>query len=127
MKDFYGGFCDVEETNAAIGRMFSENGYLMDTHTAVAYKVYEDYKKETGDTKPTLIASTASAYKFAESVCEAIGLPKQENGFAAVSALAEKTGVRVPAGLKDLEKKEIRHKSVIDIADMPSAVYDAVR
>ena len=109
MKDFYGGFCDVEETNAAIGRMFSENGYLMDTHTAVAYKVYEDYKKETGDTKPTLIASTASAYKFAESVCEAIGLPKQENGFAAVSALAEKTGVRVPAGLKDLEKKEIRH------------------
>ena len=127
MKAFYGGFCDVEETNAAIGRMFSENGYLMDTHTAVAYKVYEDYKKETGDTKPTLIASTASAYKFAESVCEAIGLPKQENGFAAVSALAEKTGVRVPAGLKDLEKKEIRHKSVIDIADMPSAVYDAVR
>ena len=127
MKDFYGGFCDVEETNAAIGRMFSENGYLMDTHTAVAYKVYEDYKKETGDTKPTLIASTASAYKFAESVCEAIGLPKQENGFAAVSALAEKTGVRVPAGLKDLEKKEIRHKSVIDIADMPSAVYDAVK
>lgn len=127
MKDFYGGFCDVEETNAAIGRMFSENGYLIDTHTAVAYKVYEDYKKETGDTKPTLIASTASAYKFAESVCEAIGLPKQENGFAAVSALAEKTGVRVPAGLKDLEKKEIRHKSVIDIADMPSAVYDAVR
>ena len=60
-------------------------------------------------------------------MCEAIGLPKQENGFAAVSALAEKTGVRVPAGLKDLEKKEIRHKSVIDIADMPSAVYDAVR
>ena len=127
MQDCYGGFCDGEESNAAIGRMFSENVYLMDTHTAVAYKVYEDYKKETGDTKPTLIASTASAYKFAESVCEAIGLPKQENGFAAVSALAEKTGVRVPAGLKDLEKKEIRHKSVIDIADMPSAVYDAVR
>ncbi len=127
MKDFYGGFCDVEETNAAIGRMFDENGYLMDTHTAVAYKVYEDYKKETGDTKPTLIASTASAYKFAESVCQAIGLPEQENGFAAVSALEKKTGVFVPSGLKDLDKKEIRHKSVIDVADMPQAVYDSVK
>ena len=64
LTDFYGGFCNVEETNEAIGRMFSENGYLIDTHTAVAYKVYEDYKKETGDTKPTLIASTASAYRI---------------------------------------------------------------
>ena len=107
--------------------MFSENGYLIDTHTAVAYKVYEDYKKETGDTKPTLIASTASAYKFAESVCEAIGLPKQENGFAAVAALKEKTGVRVPSGLKDLEEKEIRHKDVIDINEMPEAVYNSVK
>lgn len=127
MKDFYGGFCDVEETNAAIGKMFRENGYLMDTHTAVAYKVYEDYKRETGDTKPALIASTASAYKFAESVCSAIGLPEQENGFAAVAALEKKTGVRVPSGLKDLDKKEIRHKSVIDAADMPQAVYDSVK
>ncbi len=127
LTDFYGGFCNVEETNEAIGRMFSENGYLIDTHTAVAYKVYEDYKKETGDTKPTLIASTASAYKFAESVCEAIGLPKQENGFAAVAALKEKTGVRVPSGLKDLEEKEIRHKDVIDINEMPEAVYNSVK
>ena len=107
--------------------MFRENQYLMDTHTAVAYKVYEDYKRETGDETPTLIASTASAYKFAESVCEAIGLPPQENGFAAVRALYEKTGVPVPAGLRDLEDKKIRHTDVIDVPEMPEAVYSSVK
>ena len=52
---------------------YKDNGYLMDTHTAVAYKVYEDYRKTTGDETPTIIASTASAYKFAESVAKSIG------------------------------------------------------
>ncbi len=127
LKDFYGGFCDIRETNEAIGNMFRENQYLMDTHTAVAYKVYEDYKKETGDEKPALIASTASAYKFAESVCGAIGLPLQENGFAAVRALYETTGVPVPAGLRDLEEKKIRHTGVIDVQEMPDAVYASVK
>ena len=127
LKDFYGGFCDIRETNEAIGNMFRENQYLMDTHTAVAYKVYEDYKKETGDEKPALIASTASAYKFAESVCGAIGLPPQENGFAAVRALYETTGVPVPAGLRDLEEKKIRHTGVIDVQEMPDAVYASVK
>ncbi len=67
LGDFYGGYCTQEETLATIGRMWRENHYLMDTHTAVAYKVYEDYRK-SGDETPTVIASTASAYKFAESV-----------------------------------------------------------
>ncbi|MBQ2746972.1 MAG: threonine synthase [Firmicutes bacterium] len=127
MKDFYGGFCSVEDTNAAIGKMYEENDYLMDTHTAVGYKVYEEYKAATGDTKPTLVASTASAYKFAESVGEAIGLPASENGFMAIAKVNEKTGVRVPKGLKDLDKKPVRHDSVIDIADMPDAVYNSVK
>ena len=73
--------------------MYRDNGYLMDTHTAVAYKVYEDYAKETGDDTPTLIASTASAYKFADSVAHAIGLGDEENGFEYVKALAAATGV----------------------------------
>ena len=74
MADFCGGTATVEETNAAIGAMYKDNGYLMDTHTAVAYKVYQDYVKETGDKTPTLIASTASAYKFADSAARSIGL-----------------------------------------------------
>ncbi len=126
MKDFCGGYADVEETNEAIGRMYRENGYLMDTHTAVAYKVYEDYVKETGDKTPALIASTASAYKFADSAAHSIGLGDEENGFAYVRALAEETGVRVPAGLKNLDKKEIRHKGVIKVSQMPEAVEKSV-
>lgn len=127
MKDFCGGFATVEETNDTIGRMYKDNGYLMDTHTAVAYKVYEDYVKETGDKTPTLIASTASAYKFADSVAHSIGLGEEENGFEYVKALAAETGVRVPAGLKDLENKPVRHKGVIEISQMPEAVEDSVK
>lgn len=127
MKDFYGGFADVDATNQTIGKMYADNGYLMDTHTAVAYKVYEDYRETTGDETPTVIASTASAYKFAESVAKSIGLGTEENGFRYVEAVSAKTGVRVPKGLKDLDKKEIRHKGVIDIEDMPATVEESVK
>ena len=113
MKEFYGGSCSVEQTNEAIGKMYADNDYLMDTHTAVAYKVYEDYKAATGDDTPAVIASTASAYKFAESVANSIGIDGDMNGFEYIDAVNEKTGVRVPKGLKNLDKKEIRHKGVI--------------
>ena len=127
MADFCGGTATVEETNAAIGAMYKDNGYLMDTHTAVAYKVYQDYVKETGDKTPTLIASTASAYKFADSAARSIGLGEEANGFEYVKALAEATGVRVPAGLKDLENKPVRHDSVIEVAEMIKAVEESVK
>ena len=127
MKDFCGGSATVEETNEAIGKMYDEYGYLMDTHTAVAYKVYKDYVEKTGDETPTLIASTASAYKFAESVAQAIGLAKEDNGFEYVKAVEAATGVKVPSGLKDLDKKEIRHRGVIEIPDMISAVESSVK
>lgn len=127
LKDFWGGFATVTETNDAIGRMYGENGYLMDTHTAVAYKVYEDYKKQTGDNTPAVIASTASAYKFADSVAKSVGLETARDGFANVRALHEKTGVKIPAGLKGLEEKEIRHNGVLDKDEMKSAVRNALR
>lgn len=127
LAEFYGGFADVQETNETIGNMYRENGYLMDTHTAVAYKVYEDYKKATGDETVTVIASTASAYKFADSVAKSIGLPEEKDGFAYVAALHAKTGVRIPAGLKGLEDKEIRHRGVLDINQMQEAVRDALK
>lgn len=127
MKDFCGGSATVEETNETIGQMYDEHRYLMDTHTAVAYKVYKDYVEKTGDETPTLIASTASAYKFAESVAQAIGLAKEDNGFEYVKAVEAATGVKVPSGLKDLDKKEIRHRDVIEIPDMISAVESSVK
>ena len=127
MKKFWGGTATVEETNATIGAMYREEEYLMDTHTAVGYKVYRDYVEATGDETPTLIASTASAYKFAESVAKSIGLGEEENGFRYVEAVAAKTGVRVPKALKDLDKKEIRHRGVIEIPDMIKVVEESVK
>ncbi|MBR5001351.1 MAG: threonine synthase, partial [Firmicutes bacterium] len=123
LKEFYGGFADEAETKAAIGKLYKEDNYLMDTHTAVAYTVYQDYRTETGDETPTVIASTASAYKFAESVCEAIGLPQFRNGFDAISALYAFTGVTVPKGLRNLDSKTVRHTGVMD----KEQLWDAVK
>ncbi len=122
LADFEAGYADMTDTNRAIGNMYEQNGYLMDTHTAVAYKVYQDYKKETGDETVTVIASTASAYKFADSVAESLGLPVAEDGFANLRALHEKTGVRVPKGLEGLEDKPIRHTGVLEKDEMKEAV-----
>ena len=122
LKEFYGGFADVEATDAAIGEMYRDNKYLLDTHTAVAYKVYENYREETGDLTPTVIASTASPYKFAKSVAESIGLGEQQDGFAYIREIAASTGVKVPEGLRDLDKKEIRHTGVIDVDQIQDTV-----
>ena len=127
MKKFWGGTATVEETNATIGAMYREEKYLIDTHTAVGYKVYRDYVKATGDETPTLIASTASAYKFAESVAKSIGLVEEEDGFGYIRAVAAETGVRIPKALKDLDTKPIRHKGVFEIPEMMSAVEESVK
>lgn len=127
LSDFWANYANVEETNAALGRMYSENGYLMDTHTAVAYKVYQDYCKATGDETVTVIASTASAYKFADSVAASIGLATVEDGFANVRALHDKTGVKIPAALNGLETKKIRHSEVLDKEEMKEAVRRSLK
>ena len=127
LADFYGGFCSQEETLAEIGRMWKEHHYLMDTHTSVGYKVYMDYRKETGDQTPTVIASTASAYKFAESAAAAIGLEPCADGFAYVKALEKATGVPVPYGLAELDKKPVRHTGVVAADEMPDAVLQALQ
>lgn len=127
MKDFYGAYADVEMTNETIGRMYRENHYLIDTHTAVAYSVYQQYRKDTGDETPAVIASTASCFKFAESVAKSIGLPEQPNGFRYIDELTEKTGVPTPSGLKDLDKKEVLHDTVIEASDMEKTVSDILK
>ncbi|NLP30775.1 MAG: threonine synthase [Clostridiales bacterium] len=127
LSDFYGGFADEDETMETISKMYKDHGYLIDTHTAVGYKVYQDYKKETGDETPTVIASTASAYKFADSVASAIGLKKEDDGFKYISSLYKETGVRIPSGLKDLEQKKIIHKKVLKKEQMALFVVDVLK
>ncbi|MDD5986450.1 MAG: threonine synthase [Eubacteriales bacterium] len=126
LDDFYGGYADMQRTGEVIRDLYRKDGYLIDTHTAVAYRVYEDYIAYTGDRTPALLASTASAYKFADSVCESIGIGKGSDGFDSVRRLAYETSVRIPSGLKDLEKKEVRHKGVVDPAGMEQAVMDSL-
>ena len=106
--------------------MYEKYGYLIDTHTAVAYKVYEDYRNATGDETPTVIASTASAYKFAVSVAEALNMPKEPDGFAYVRTLCEKTKVKNSFRPEGPRQKEIRHDSVIDRTALAKAVKDSL-
>ncbi|MEG0156244.1 MAG: threonine synthase [Anaerovoracaceae bacterium] len=122
LERFYGGFADMKRTNETIDELYNQKGYLVDTHTAVAYRVYADYVAQTGDKTPSLIASTASAYKFADSVADSIGIGKGTDGFDSIRKIHEKTGVRIPAGLKGLEEKEIRHQGVLKVDELAAAV-----
>ncbi len=122
---FAAGCCDDDATRETIGKVFSEEKYLIDTHTAVAVKVYEEYKKSTGDSTPTVIASTANPYKFSASVLAAIESEiKADNEFDMVEELYEKSGEPVPAQLADLKGKEPRFKGVCRKEDMKQVVFD---
>ena len=92
----------------------------------MAYKVYENYVAETGDKTPSLIASTASPYKFADSVALSIGLKEEKSGFDYIKAVEAETGVKVPGCLRDLDKKPVRHGQVIDTDNMPEAVKNSL-
>ncbi len=125
---FYGGFCDDKQTKETIGRMFAENNYLCDTHTAVAINVYEQYISETGDTTPSVIASTASPYKFSKSVLQAVApdaeLPETE--FDMVDMLNEVSKVSVPAPLAGLKNKTARFSDVTEKDKMQDYVLSAL-
>lgn len=123
---FWGGFCDDSQTLETIGKYFKEYGYLCDTHTAVALNVYEQYVKETGDDKTTVIASTASPYKFAKSVLSAVSDKKGNDEFDTVNILSEETKTDIPAPIKALQNAQVRFKEICDKEDMLSSVYKAL-
>ncbi len=122
-EEFFGGFCDDEQTKATIHDIYEKYSYTCDTHTAVAVKVYEDYKKATGDTTKTVIASTASPYKFSASVLEAIeGKKSDMDEYDMVDKLASLSDIPVPTSLADLKNRERRFTGSIEKADMNSFV-----
>ena len=124
---FYAGFADMDLTCETIGELYKKESYLVDTHTAVAYAVCEQYKKETGDEKANVIASTASPYKFPRSVASSIGLnPEGMSDFECVEKLKEFTGVRVPKAIDGLESREVKHDKVFTKDKMLDAVEDAL-
>lgn len=107
-EEFYAGCCDDTETKACIKDIYNKYSYTCDTHTAVAVKVYNDYKAATGDETKTIIASTASPYKFSGSVLEAIEINTDSDEFELVEKLAEASKIPVPASLAELKNKDIR-------------------
>lgn len=110
MKDFRAGYATMEENAAEIRKVFDDCGYLMDTHTGVAAAVYEAYRKTTGDTKKTVIASTASPYKFSRSVIEAV-LGKQDDAdeFELIEKMKELSGVAIPPAIEEIRNAKILH------------------
>lgn len=121
-EHFWGGFCDENKTAETIKETFDRFGYLIDTHTAVAVSVYNDYQEITKDSRPVVIASTASPYKFANSVLEALGETVPENEFDAVKLLSSVSNTVIPTPIKELESAKVRFSNVCDVADMNSIV-----
>jgi len=124
---FWADYCDDLHTLITIRAVWEECRYLLDTHTAVAVKVYQNYQKETGDNTPTAIMSTASPFKFGSSVARALFSPELIQGkdeFALLDMLSQATGIQIPKGIDGLENREIRHKTRTKAEDMEQTVLD---
>lgn len=121
---FDAGFCTDEEAKSAIGAVYREKDYLMDPHTAVAYHVLEDYRRRTGDSAKTLLVSTASPFKFCDSVLDALGVAQQADGLAILEQLTQVSGRPTPRPLAGLAGKEIRFTQTVSKEKMRSAVLE---
>jgi threonine synthase len=120
---FYGGFADQTETRKAIRRAFGNQGYLMDPHTAVGYWVLETYRRETGDETPALLTSTASPFKFATAVLEALGRDAGRDEFRLLEELGRLGGGAVPARLAELKDLPELHPGVCAPDEMARELY----
>jgi len=149
---FASGRCSEEDTLKTIKSAFAEYDYLFDTHTAVAYKVLRDYRKETGDDSISVVVSTASPFKFCEAVLEALCKPAGDcvsdidnvgcvsnsgefsgnvrgnvSGVGLIEVLSEKTGCKIPKPLTNLKGRGSRFNVSVAVSGMKEAVCDFVR
>ncbi len=123
-KSFKGYFADEAETARIIHDTYKTYGYLSDTHTAVAISAAEQYMKETGDTRPMVIDSTASPYKFANNVYTSVTGKAPTDDLAALDELSNATGTEIPYPLAGLAKRTVRFTKVVGREEMASAVLD---
>lgn len=120
---FYAGFCRDEQTKQCIGEVYRDEGYLIDPHTAVAVHVTKQYRRETGDSAPVLLASTASPFKFCDAVLSALGEPAEAEGADLLHRLSQFTGLPVPEPLRGLSDRPIRFSGSLPTSDMERAVW----
>ena len=125
LADFAGGFATEEETKETIRTTYEKTGYVMDTHTAVAAYVCARYRKDSGDDKKCLVASTASPYKFIHSVMSAIDEKYADaDEFDLVDELSRISGTEIPKAIEEIRNADIRHTMECDACDMKAAVKD---
>ena len=121
--DFVGEYATIAETFDSISSLYKETGYVMDTHTAVAYSAYKKYIAASKDDTPNVIVSTASPYKFAKDVLRAIDSKFDGiDPFKALDTLSEESKTAIPAPIKDIDKREVIHKTVIDRTEIKDFV-----
>jgi len=125
LKDFYGGFAPQEEYRRCIKEIFEKSKYLIDPHTAVAYAVYKKYIKETGDKTKTIIVATASPFKFTKSVMESIdNRYEKSDDFELIEKMSDLAQIPIPSGIRDIEKRPIRHKMVCEKEEMRAKIAE---
>ncbi len=126
-ENFSCGCCGSETVAETIAEEFGKSGYLMDTHTAVAYHVLKEYRAKTADTTTSVVVSTASPFKFCSSVLDALGVHEQKSGTEILDQLAEVTGKPIPAPLANLAGKVIRFDLVTEKETMTDVVLEVLR
>ncbi|MCF8010346.1 MAG: threonine synthase [Clostridiales bacterium] len=127
---FWSEYANDQETIKTIKQTYDQYNYLMDTHTAVGKNVYEKYLMGTGDSTKTVLVSTASPFKFNTSVARAIFSETEFSGkseFELLTLLSQTTGMPIPQGLSDLDKKSVLHTNSIDKENMQQAVKQALK
>ena len=123
LADFEAGYATEEQVKQTIHDLYTDTGYVIDTHTAVAASVYNEYRKNTGDTAKTVIASTASPYKFARSVMTAIDASYDAmEEFELIDELHKVSQMDIPNAIEEIRNAEIRHTTECDIDQMEASV-----
>ncbi|MDD4369843.1 MAG: threonine synthase [Anaerostipes sp.] len=128
LNEFFGAYASEEETSKKIHDVYTQTNYVLDTHTAVAAVAYDKYKEVSKDTTPTVIASTASPYKFTRSVMTAID-PKYDakEDFELVDELNKISGVKIPNAIEEIRSAKVLHDTVVETADMEKEVKSILK
>lgn len=128
LDDFVGGWSDSKETQETIRRVYMEDKYVLDTHTAVASGVYNSYVKNTGDKTRTVIVSTASPYKFTDSVLEAIQSDKiPADDYEQAIMLKDLSGVNIPKAVEEIHYASVLHKVTCKTGEMEEVVKNYLK
>ena len=128
LSGFYGNYASEEETAAAIKKIYEDCGYIIDTHTAVAASVFHKYQTETKDQTKTIIASTASPFKFTRSVMTAIN-PEYDSmdDFELADELSKIGHVKIPRAIEEIRNAPVLHDVVCEVEEMPEVVKEFLK